>query len=245
MCGYRMIKSRILRIILFSVGTAGLLFVVALIIGGGDRNIALTVPATGTPKTPVSAPPENISFLAAQTIANTFERTSLGQNNQPIAITPAIAADSALVTALLTFDPTDLAPLIRVRDLSLSGDTSRTAGRVYLTSLLPILRDAGGVIAASPTKPAELDFDSAIKAQTKALTELLALSVPKPLAEIQRSALTIIGTQRNILLALAQHETDPIQAYLAAETESIIIDQIDSLHADIADYLNSPVLSSS
>ena len=235
-----MMQSRILRTFLIGVGTAGLLFIAALIIGGGGTDIELKI--AGVEKPSSAAPAKvNLTEAAGASILAQLEPEGTPDGS---GVTPREIAGDAFQAALASFEPEDLFPLIRTSDFKIAASYTAEDERVYLARLLTSLRDAGGVVPARKDNPSLLDFGAARAKYDKAMQELRSLAVPARLVEIQRDAMSIVGAQRSILAILENHGADPVQAYLAAETEAAVIDRIELLHDDISFHISRMGLSS-
>ncbi len=234
-----MIRNRFVRILVVGMCAAVALFIVLLVWGGGANSITLQHPAATQNNSPDQRVPQNLTVAVANSLVEKL--TPLGRlsddTNAELAQEKAI--NSVIDESIKRFNPETFFPTVDEKALSVTADTSTRAGHAYIQTLAKILAVTGGAIPVDATDPAILDFTQPLAAYKTALAALYELPVPRPLLPIHRQAIGIIGAQHTILTALQDHTADPLQAFLAAQSEELVMNRIDALQIDISRYLTA------
>jgi hypothetical protein len=228
-------QRRLISVLLLGLGAAGAFFAVAIIIGGGSNSVALQTPGFSEKKTTVQPATVNLTSAASEVVVGNMTTTQkTAKKTTPP--NPQTIANLALVTAMANFNPDDFVPTVQSSSFNITADASPESERRYLASLIQILRNTNISASSSAEHP---NFEAILAAYTQAEVKLTAVRVPITLVEMHRDALKLFGAQQNIIAVLKNHNADPIQAYLAAESEPMIVDRIQTLQADISTFLSA------
>ncbi len=236
-----MLQRRFIRILLLSVSAATALFVIFVVLGGGTNTIALkqTSFMDGQNSKTASKPIPNLTTAAASALAEKLNATGEAQGSENIKQARAAAVTAAIDQTLKGFNPKSFFPAVDPSRFVTTRNTSRPAEEQYLRALLGILKNSGGQIPADPHDSTQLDFTLPLQSFTQALTALYALPVPVSLIKIHEQAITIASAQQNILTVVQRHKSDPLQAFLAAQSADLVIDHIEALQKDIVKYMDT------
>ena len=234
-----MTKSRIVRIACIGLTAASAVFVVAIIIGGGTNTVPIAaVPVHGlSPLTAPLKPIKNLTELATDKISEQIIAQPEKSGVMKAQPNPSQIANSALLTSIQSFEPSDLLPLIKSSSFVIAPTNTDEAKRIYLSQLAAILKSAGGEIPQSSTDVGFPDFSLAFTRYADAGQQLLALPVPRDFIEIHRQAIDMVGIQKNILAILKNHNVDPVRAYLASQNQTMVSENLNTLNAEINSYL--------
>lgn len=154
---------------------------------------------------------------------------------------PEQVADLLTEEGLKNFNPKDFQPEIKLTDLKISnppaGGPSVVAAEIYFRTFRDILKHDFENARVDLSSSNLAGINTVIKAYDQAIKNFYNLETPEELADIQKKQIGLLIGQKKVFEVMANYQSDPAQAYLAAQVFGELDNKFNDLNLTIVKFI--------
>lgn len=245
--------NKIFKLIFIGLGAFGLLFGLAIFIfGSNDRlqtELPPTIPILKTESLPISTAKaaENLTDAFGEQLAKEIiSKNQAGPQLLEAKSWLEVADPNSLAAELLGENIpeniyAELVPNISAvpsGELIVVGANGKNDLEIYLKKFNELIAKNLSGLSLDKTNIEQSNFPALISARNNLIAELKLLPVPSSLVTILKKEISLLIGEKNILLALANYQTDPLRTMLAAQASEKLALAFSALTSEILGFIN-------